>query len=164
MVKSGVGGDWGPFSTKDDVTNTVAKSSAEQEVKSNSIVLDILKAMKEELEGEIINIHTNEYDAVAKARHEKRISDHHIFLRNSFRYRFDKCVYKETEDESCKSGSVDLGIDKICCDIQVWDFYYWHQQINCQWSDSNITIDDKTYEHDFVSCIDGIYNINGTIM
>tara|TARA_B100001248_G_scaffold254084_1_gene232063 strand:- start:4409 stop:6259 length:1851 start_codon:yes stop_codon:yes gene_type:complete len=36
VVKASVGGGWGPFSAKADVTNTVAKSSAEQDVKSNS--------------------------------------------------------------------------------------------------------------------------------
>ena len=82
-----------------------------------------------------------------------------FILRFSFRYRFDRCVYKETEDESCKNGAVDLGIDKICCNIRVWNFkddiYYNHVP------NSNITINDKTYEHDFIDCVGGKYNSNG---
>ena len=36
VVKASVGGGWGPFSAKADVTNTVTKSNAEKDVKSNS--------------------------------------------------------------------------------------------------------------------------------
>ena len=36
VVKASVGGGWGPFSAKADVTNTVTKTNAERDVKSNS--------------------------------------------------------------------------------------------------------------------------------
>ena len=78
------------------------------------------------------------------------------FLKNSFRYRFDRCVYRETEDETCKNGAVDLGIDNICCDLIAWDSKYINHVPN-----SNITIDDKTYKHDFIDCVGGKYNSNG---
>ena len=35
-MKASVGGGWGPFSAKADVTNTVTKTNAERDVKSNS--------------------------------------------------------------------------------------------------------------------------------
>ena len=83
-------------------------------------------------------------------------------LRNSFRYRLDNCVYKESEDESCKIDAVDLGIDKICCNIIVWDIYYWRKEDKLSIvPNSNITIDNKTYKHDFMDCVDGKYNSNG---
>ena len=66
-------------------------------------------------------------------------------LRSSFKYRLDNCVYKESEDESCKNDAVDLGIDKICCNIRVWDNKYINHVPN-----SNITIDNN----------DGVYIIN----
>ena len=102
-----------------------------------------------------ISIHTKIDDHTAQISNIDEWN-HHVFLKNSFRYRFDNCVYKETEDESCKNGAVDLGIDNICCDIIAWDHKYMNYVPN-----SNITIDDKTYKHDFIDCVGGKYNSNG---
>ena len=114
---------------------------------------DAFKTMKEEIEKEVSNIHIPNKSSL-------RFSSE--ILRNSFKYRLDNCVYKESEDESCKNGAVDLGIDKICCNIIVWDIYYWRKANNLSIvPNSNITIDNKTYKHDFMDCVDGKYNSNG---
>ena len=114
---------------------------------------DAFKAMKEEIEKEVSNIHIPKKSSL-------RFSSE--ILRNSFKYRLDNCVYKESEDESCKNGAVDLGIDKICCNIIVWDIYYWRKANKLSIvPNSNITIDNKTYKHDFMDCFDGKYNSNG---
>lgn len=115
---------------------------------------DAFKTMKEEIEIDVSNIHIPNKSSLRRFSSE--------ILRNSFKYRFDRCVYKETEDESCKNGAVDLGIDNICCDIIAWDIYYWRKADKLSIvPNSNITIDNKTYKHDFMDCVDGKYNSNG---
>tara|TARA_B100001248_G_scaffold254084_1_gene232062 strand:- start:3423 stop:4331 length:909 start_codon:yes stop_codon:yes gene_type:complete len=117
---------------------------------------DAFKTMKEEIEKEVSNIHIPNKSSL-------RFSSE--FLRSSFKYRLDNCVYKESEDESCKNGAVDLGIDKICCNIRVWDIHYldkfYKENKLLLVPNSNITIDNKTYNHDFMNCVDGRYNSNG---
>jgi hypothetical protein len=52
---------------------------------------DAFKTMKEEIEKEVSNIHIPNKSSL-------RFSSE--ILRNSFKYRLDNCVYRETEDES----------------------------------------------------------------
>ena len=138
------------------LADITAKFNAETAKFNSEMVTtkDAFKTMKEEIEKEVSNIHIPKKSSLRFFSSE--------ILRNSFKYRLDNCVYKESEDESCKNDAVDLGIDKICCNIIVWDIYYWRKANKLSIvPNSNITIDNKTYKHDFMDCVDGKYNSNG---